>query len=171
MKERKPLLREAAKRYQETGTKKGKSAILDELVGYTKMNRKYLVHVLANAGRTKATRKAVAGKRRKGGGRKPIYSGEFAVALRAVWAFFWYRRGKILAPFMREQIRFLEGPFRISPEVKKLPLSVSPATIDRVLRADGKRLAPKGKSGTKPGNLLKNRIPVRVRYADSRFWA
>jgi len=163
MKEREPLLREAARRYQEAGTKKGKSAILDELVGYTKMNRKYL----ANAGRTKASRKTAVGKRRKGGGRKPVYSGEFAVALRAIWAFFWYRCGKILAPFMREQMRFLEGPFRISPEVRKLPLSVSPATIDRVLRADRKRLALKGKSGTKPGNLLKNRIPVRVRYADS----
>ena len=93
------------------------------------MNRKYLVHVLANAGRTKAARKAAAGKRRKGGGRKPICSGEFAVALRAIWAFFWYRRGKILAPFMREQMRFLERPFRISPEVKSLLLSVSPATI------------------------------------------
>jgi len=167
MKERKPLLREAAKRYQETGTKKEKSAILDELVGYTKMNRKYLVHVLANAGRTKAARKTAAEKRRKGGGRKPIYSGEFTVALRAIWAFFWYRCGKILAPFMREQMRFLEGPFRISPEVGKLLLSVSPATIDRVLRADKKRLALKGRSGTKPGNLLKNQIPVRVRYADS----
>jgi len=32
MEERKPLLREAAKRYQKAGTKK--SAILDELVGY-----------------------------------------------------------------------------------------------------------------------------------------
>ena len=53
------------------------------------------------------------------------------------------------------------------PGGQKLPLSVSPATIDRVLRADRKRLALKGKSGTKPGNLLKNRIPVRVRYADS----
>ena len=37
MKERKPLLCEAAKRYQEAGTKKEKAAILDELVGYTKM--------------------------------------------------------------------------------------------------------------------------------------
>jgi len=42
------------------------------------MNRKYLVHVLANAGRTKAARKTAAGKRRKGGGRKPIYSGVIA---------------------------------------------------------------------------------------------
>jgi len=61
MKERKPLLREAARRHQEAGTKKGKSAIPDELVGHTKMNRKYLAHVLANAGRTKAARKAAAG--------------------------------------------------------------------------------------------------------------
>jgi len=131
MKERKPLPREAARRHQEAGTKKGKSAIPDELVRYTKMNRKYLVHVLASAGRANAVRagmKSAAGKRRKGGGRKPICSGEFAVALRAIWAFFWCQRGKILAPFMREQML-------------------------------------KGKSGTKPGNLLKKQIPVR--HADA----
>jgi len=108
----KPLLREAARRYQETGTKKEKSAILDELVGYRKMNRKYLVHVLANAGRTKAVRKTAAGKRRKGGGRKPIYSGEFAVALRAIWAFFWYRRRVPAHPDLHGCVFRLDGVAR-----------------------------------------------------------
>ena len=54
---------------------------------------------------------AAAGKRRKGGGRKPACDAEFAAALRKTWAFSWHRCGKILASFMREQVRHLEGPF------------------------------------------------------------
>jgi len=165
MKERKPLLREAAARYQKAADRKEKSAILNELVGYTGMNRKYLVHVMAK-GNWKAGPKAT-GKRRPGGGRKPVYSAEFAAVLRSIWAFFWYRCGKILAPLIRENIRFLEEPFGISSEVKALLMTASPATVDRVLRADKKRLALTGKCGTKPGSLLKRQIPVRVYFADA----
>jgi len=40
MKERRPLLREAVARYRKTAGRKEKSAMLDELAGYTGMNRK-----------------------------------------------------------------------------------------------------------------------------------
>jgi len=174
MHEKKALTREVSKRYQQAG-KKEKTGILDELVKTTGYNRKYALHILANWGKTatvclsgKTVRlKAAPRKRKKGGGRKPIYTGEFVTVLRAIWVFFWYRCGKILAPFIREQIRHLEPAFRITPEVKKLLLSASPATIDRALRADKKKLALKGKSGTKPGSLLKKQIPVRTYYADA----
>jgi hypothetical protein len=134
---------------------------------------KYILHVLANWGKTSTvhvdgkiiTLKAGTKKRRKGGGRKPIYTGDFIVTLQKIWAFFMYRCGKILAPLMRAQIRFFIKPFGIKPEVKKLLLSVSPSTIDRLLKSDKKRLALKGKSGTKPGKLLKKQIPVRTYYA------
>jgi hypothetical protein len=63
-------------------------------------------------------------------------------------------------------MRFLEPHFPMSKEVKKLLLSASPSTIDRLLRAEKKKLALKGKSGTKPGKLLKKQIPVRTYYAD-----
>ena len=174
MQEKKAFTREVSKRYQQAG-KKEKTRILDELVKTTNYNRKYILHILANWGKTttitlnrKAVKlKAAPGKRRKGGGRKPIYSGEFVVVLRKIWAFFWYRCGKILAPFMREQMKFLEEPFHVTPDVMKLLLKVSPTTIDRVLKADKKKLALKGKSGTKPGKLLKKQIPVRTYYADA----
>ena len=68
---------------------------------------------------------------------------------------------------MREQMNFLVKPFHISKEVKKLLLKVSPVTIDRKLKADKKELAFKGKSCTKPGNLLKKQIPIRTYYADA----
>jgi hypothetical protein len=138
-------------------------------------NRKYLLHKLANRGKTAAVRSGgkTAGpeaspcKRRKGGGRKPKYTGGVVIVLRKIWAFFSYQCGKILAPFMREQMGFLEAPFRITQGEKELLLSASPSTVDKILRADRKKLALKGKSGTKSGKLLKKQIPVRTYYADA----
>jgi hypothetical protein len=174
MQEKKAFTNEISKQYQRAG-KKEKTAILDELVKTTGYNRKYVLHVLANWGKTVTVRRdggtagltAAPRKRRKGGGRKPKYSGGFVTVLRAIWAFFSYRCGKILAPFMREQMGFLEQPFRITEKDRELLLSVSPSTVDRLLRQDKKKLALKGKSGTKPGKLLKKQIPVRTYYADA----
>src|SRR3989338_4969837 len=45
---------------------------------------------------------------------------------------------------------------------KKLLLKISAATVDRLLKPDRKRLEIKGRSGTKPGTLLKHQIPVRI---------
>jgi hypothetical protein len=55
-------------------------------------------------------------------------------------------------------------PFRITADIKAKLLRISPSTIDRALKADRKKPALKGISGTKPGNLLKNHISVRTYY-------
>ena len=174
MQEKKALTREVSKRYQNAG-KKEKTRILDELVKTTGYNRKYILHVLANLGKTATAivsgrmvrLKASQHKRKKGGGRKPIYTDEVVEVLRAIWIFFWYRCGKILAPFLREQMKYLEAEFAITPEIKKLLLKISPSTIDRKLTTDKKKLALKGKTCTKPGKLLKKQIPVRTYYPDA----
>jgi hypothetical protein len=174
LKTRKELFKEASNRYQKAGRKE-KTKILDELVLNTGGNRKYLLHVLANWGKTKTVwlngkmirLKASVKKRRKGGGRKPVYTEEFKIVLRKIWEFFWYRCGKILSPFIREQITHMEKHFHITDEIKKLLLKASPATIDRVLKPERKKLEIKGKSGTKPGKLLKKQIPIRVYYTDA----
>jgi hypothetical protein len=171
---KKELANEVSKRYQKAG-KKEKTLILNEFVETTGYHRKYALHILANWGKSTTvcisgeTVKLKAGtrKRRKGGGRKPVYTGEFTISLEKIWAFFWYRCGKILAPFIRENMGFLEAPFRITPEVKELLLKASPSTIDRVLTAGKKKLALKGKSGTKPGKLLKKHTPIRTYFADA----
>ena len=173
MQEKKALTGEISKRYQKA-KKKEKTRILDELVKTTGYNRKYILHVLANWGKSTTVRleektvklKVSPRKRKKGGGRKPIYAGEFVGVLRNIWVFFWYRCGKILAPFIREQMKYLEPHFPMSTKVKELLLKVSPSTIDRCLKADKKKLALKGKCGTKPGKLLKKQIPVRTYYTD-----
>jgi hypothetical protein len=110
--------------------------------------------------------KAGTPKRRTGGGRKPFYGPEVLSSLRAIWSFFWYPCGKLLAPLIRGQMPFFEdwSPFHISADIRDKLLRISPATIDRSLKSDKKKLSLTGKNGTKPGKLLKKHIPVRAYY-------
>ena len=43
-----------------------------------------------------------------------------------------------------------------------LLMSMSPATIDRKLTDERKKMLPRGRSHTKPGSLLKSQIPIRT---------
>jgi hypothetical protein len=57
-------------------------------------------------GGTPVKLKAGTTKRRKGGGRKPLYGQEVTASLRRIWVFFGYRCGKLLCPLIREQMSF-----------------------------------------------------------------
>jgi hypothetical protein len=98
--------------------------------------------------------------------RKPVYGPEVIASLMDIWAFFWYPCGKLPAPLIREQMPCFEGwrPFHITADIKPRLLTISPATIDRALKGGRKKPALKGKSGAKPGALLKKHIPVRTHY-------
>jgi hypothetical protein len=67
-----------------------------------------------------------------------------------------------MAPLIREQLPFFEAwpPFCITADIKAKLLTISPAAIGRGLKDDRKKPALTGKSGTKPGKLLKKRITV-----------
>ncbi|MGO2585700.1 MAG: integrase catalytic domain-containing protein [Brachybacterium tyrofermentans] len=72
--------------------------------------------------------------------------------------------GKRMAPFMAEIIQQLRihGELEISDENAELLCAMSAATIDRRLAPDRKKLQIRGRSGTKPGTLLKAQIPIRT---------
>jgi hypothetical protein len=167
---------ELFRRYQKA-TKKGKAGILDEYAQTLGYNREYLAHLLANWGKTRyalingksvkliAKNPAKAPKNARGGtkrGRPKKYTAAFASLLCDIWELFEWRCGKLLAPMLRLMIDFLAAEFCFSPAFRELLLSVSPASIDRLLAAEKKRLRIKGISLTKPGTLLKDQIPVRV---------
>ncbi len=84
--------------------------------------------------------------------------------LRVIWATLNGPAGKRLAPFMPQIVEALErcGEIRIEPEVRDKLLRVSAATIDRILAPERARLQVRGRSGTKPGSLLKRQIPIRT---------
>jgi hypothetical protein len=87
-----------------------------------------------------------------------------AEPLRLVWATLGGPSGKRLAPFMAEIIEVLErwGELELDPPVRAKLICISAATIDRLLAADRSRLRVKGRSGTKPGSLLRRQIPIRT---------
>jgi hypothetical protein len=174
MKEKQALTREISVRYRKS-RKKDKSKILDEFVQNTGYNRNYALHLLANWGKPEVVKLAgklvrlkadTLKKRKRGGGRKKVYQAATIKALCLIWEFFDYMCGKRLAPFIREQMPFLKPckEFSITREVKAQLLAISPATIDRNLRSERKKLELKGRSSTRPGGLLKHKIPIRVFY-------
>jgi len=151
------LLVQVAPRYREAHRKQ-KSIILDEFIVSTGYSRKYAIGLL---------KLPVVARVKKKRGRRKRYGKDVQEALLVAWAAANYIASKRLAPFLCELVPVLEhhGHLELTSEVREQLLSISPATIDRLLqpwRADHQY---SGISTTKPGQLLKHQIPVRT-FAD-----
>ena len=87
--------------------------------------------------------------------------------LEKVWAISNFLCGKRLAPFMPTILGSLKRHKEIdlTQDEEELLLSISSATIDRLLAPTRKGMLPRGRSTTKPGTLLKHKIPIRT-FAD-----
>jgi hypothetical protein len=157
MAERKGITKEMARRY-ERGSKTEKGLMLDQLAELTGWTRRHARRALWEAIR-----------RREGGPARPTsrprtYGEDVLEPLKMIWAVLNGPAGKRLAPFMGEIVEVLErtGELEISAQVRTKLLQVSAATIDRMLAPERARLRVKGRSGTKPGTLLKRQIPIRT---------
>ena len=92
------------------------------------------------------------------------------VALRKVWAVMDAAAGKRMAPFLVEIVGRLRarGELDLDDATAAMLRAMSAATIDRRLPGERKRLEVRGRSGTKPGSLLKSQIPIDHRNKDVR---
>ena len=172
MKERKAVIKETCGRYRKS-RKKEKGQILDEFIKLTRYNRKYAGWILRNWGRKVWIRsngeliEIIAGipeNKRKRNKKPKKYDSEVIITLKKIWYMFDCLCGKRLAPILRSMLPILEKfhEIEISETVKEKLLTISPATIDRALRKEKKKLVIKGRSYTKPGTLLKHNIPIRT---------
>ena len=171
MSEKRSITRETVARYRKAD-KKGKQKILDEFTKTTGYNRKYAIHLLSNWG--KETLHIVDGKlikfvvgkpgRPKKRRRKRIYDEPVIEAIQKIWELFDYMCGKRLSVLIRMNISFLENEAElgINEVIRDKLIKVSPATIDRILASQRKKLTIKGRSHTRAGNLLKHQIPIRT---------
>jgi len=84
--------------------------------------------------------------------------------LKVLWATSFYACGKRLAPFLGELLSVMKrhGEIWVTPSEESLLASISAATIDRMLADDRAAMTVKGRATTKPGTLLRSRIPVRT---------
>lgn len=155
MAERKAVTKQMARRYAKA-SKKDKGVMLDELCALTGWTRRHARRALAEA--------IHPSPRPARPPRPRIYGPEVLDPLRKIWATLNGPAGKRLAPFMPEIVEALErcGEIRLEPEVRGKLLRVSASTIDRLLAAERRRLQVRGRSGTKPGSLLKRQVPIRT---------
>jgi hypothetical protein len=142
--------------YYKKSNLKGKKELLDSFVTATGYNRKYAVTLLSNGVRRAEHRKQ----------RSRIYGKDVSETLIYLWQTGNQICSKRLIPFLPQLIESMErcGHLELSTEVKNKLLSISPATADRLLKAERRKYI-KGKSTTRPGSLLKKHIAVRT-FAD-----
>lgn len=139
-------------RYQRAN-KSEKSKLLNSLEESLGIHRKSLVRKLR---KRNPGRKANSKRGRRSKYDKP----EFVKALRLAWKSTKYMNSRNLHSALPEWVRSIERRHgALDEEVRALISSISPRTIDRVLK--GYRSVLKRKGGTKPGTLLKTEIPIQ----------
>jgi hypothetical protein len=85
--------------------------------------------------------------------------------LKRLWELLGFSCSKRMKEGIENMLRALErcGELRrLDKGIKKKLLSISPSTIDRLMKTERMKGAGKGMSTTKPGTLLKRDIPVRT---------
>jgi hypothetical protein len=92
------------------------------------------------------------------------YGDDVIAALVLCWKVLGMPAGKRLAPMLGELVGVLRHfhELTIDEDTAELLVSMSAATIDRRLAGERAKLQLRGRSGTKPGSLLKSQIPVRT---------
>ena len=155
---RRELLSQIIPRYREADQNQ-KQSMLNEFVASTGYNRKYAIRLLSQKVLpvvTKICRPRIS-----------YYDTEDHKIIKLAWSAANFIASKRLAPFLKELIPALErhGHLTLNNVTREKITSISAATIDRILEPQRKRSNGRGISTTKPGALIKKKIPIRT-FAD-----
>mgnify|MGYP001583117267 CR=1 FL=1 len=135
-----------------------KTIILDNYCEATQYHRHHAIRKLNHCHRKKHRRKP---------GRPSVYNQDYVLKpLRAVWKASEFPCSSRLKVIIREWLPFMEE--ELHPMVRRKLLSISPATIDRVLRPYRTGRRRRMYCRTKPGKLLKTRIPIKTDQWDEK---
>lgn len=152
---REEMLPRLRQRYVNRG-REGKSRMIDELCEQFGYSRKHAIKLLnAKAG--------WGGELGSLKGRPPTYGTEVVEVLKRLWKVAEQPCGKRLAALRKQWLPYYEEEYgKLARPVRRSVLKVSAAQIDRLLRPYKIKNGARGRSGTKPGSLLKTQIPIRT---------
>jgi len=141
-------------------SKEEKKKILDEFCITCGYNRKYAIRKLNKKGSKQKT------KSKRNGREKKYDSVELTGFLKKLW------KVSNLACSVRLKamipIWLPYSPNKLSEETRELLKSISPSTIDRLLRSYRTRHGKLGLATTKPGSLIRKQIPIKTNQWDER---
>jgi len=155
IKSRKEYRQAIGLRYR-NATKPEKTPILNEFCINCGYHRKYAIRLL------KGKKKKIKSQTKSGP--KPVYQdNDLLVSLKRIWFATDQMCSKklkaaipLFLPFYEQEYGFMDA------HCKTKLLTISPSTIDRLLKPVRTRYSNKGRCGTKPGTLLKNQIPIQT---------
>jgi hypothetical protein len=152
------IVRRKRKEYQKA-TKGEKMRMLDDVQTLTGYHRKSLIRLFVEDPKLK-----------KQPVKRPPRGSKYETIrpkLKVLWATGFYACGKRLSPFLPELLCVMKrcGEMVVTPKEQTLLTSISAATIDRMLMPERKSMDVKGRTLTKPGTLLRSKIPIRT-FAD-----
>jgi len=135
-----------------------KSKILNELCDLYGYSRKYLLQVF----------NCLTGKKYLRRGCKHKYDPKILLSpLKNIWLASDQMCSKKLKAAIPEWLPFYDEFYQALPDlVKEQLIKISPATIDRLLKPAKVHYKRHGLTGTRPGYLLKNQIPIKTDHWD-----
>lgn len=150
---RREVLPKMRERYHKRN-REGKGRIIDELEEVYGYSRKHAIKLMSlKAGRVLKKQKS---------GRPREYGEEEEKVLKVMWRVSEQPCGKRLKEMIGIWLPYYEKRYgKIKVASRKKLLKISASQIDRILSGVKVRWG-KGRSGTKPGGLLKNQIPIRT---------
>lgn len=142
-------------RYANRG-REGRSRMIDELCEQFGYSRKHAIKLLgAKAG--------WGGDPAKPKGRPAHYGSEVADVLWEIWKYAEQPCGKRLVRLLPLWLPHYEAENGgLKPTVRQQVLRISASHADRLLAPRKARIQHRGRSGTKPGSLLRHHIPIRT---------
>lgn len=136
--------------------REGRTRMIDEVCEQFGYSRKHAIKLLGARigwGGNPSVRK----------GRPPAYGSEVVEVLWSIWKVSEQPCGKRLVAMLGLWLPHYEAEHgRLTARVRKLLRQVSAAQVDRLLAPRKARRKHRGRSGTKPGSLLKHHIPIRT---------
>lgn len=137
-------------------TKTIKQMILNEFCQICGYNRKYAIRKLNGIHPEDIEANKVKRKRDK------IYSNTALSIIESVWESAGYPWSERLKVILNDWLPWIKQRYKITPDIEKEILSISPSQIDRRLKNKKDKIKKRMYGRTKPGTLLRHQIPIRT---------